>query len=58
MVLYGLTKNCGCDKSLKKGVFFRLSPTLNVWFQKMSKLPPQKGWEIPDGGGVSEIKTS
>ena len=24
----------------------------------MSKLPPQKGWEIPDGGGVSEIKTS
>ena len=28
MVLYGLTKNCGCDKSLKKGVFFRLSPTL------------------------------
>ena len=29
MVLYGLTKNCGCDKSLKKGVFFRLSPTLS-----------------------------
>ena len=31
MVLYGLTKNCGCDKSLKKGVFFRLSPTLRTY---------------------------
>lgn len=30
MVLYGLIKNCGCDKSLKKGVFFRLSPTLRA----------------------------
>ena len=34
-MIYGfiwLTKNCGCDKSLKKGVFFRLSPTLSIPF--------------------------
>ena len=36
-----------------------LSPSENVWFQKMPILPPQKGWEIPGGGGggVSKVKT-
>ena len=37
-----------------------LSPSENVWFQKMSILPPppQKGWEIPGvEGGFSKVKT-
>ena len=33
-----------------------LSPSENVWFQKMPILPPQKGWEIPGGGGGGILK--
>ena len=29
---------------------------LNVWFQKICILPPQKGLEIPAGGGVKNLK--
>ena len=27
-----------------------------MWFQKMSILPPQKGLEIPEGGGISKAE--
>ena len=45
MVLYGLTKNCGCDKSLKKGVFFRLSPTLTIYLLSV-KMRMENLWNI------------
>ena len=31
-----------------------LSPSENVWFQRMPILPPRKGWEIPGRGGDSQ----
>ena len=39
-----------------KGLQFFSELINNVWFQKISILPPQKGLEIPGGGGVTKAQ--